>query len=924
MTTRVYTEPRFNFAEDHGEGGIKQVIGHVIPYLEARDCVFVERPEDADVVWYHATPYATTRVYLESRPGIAVVCSNHGLYWESYNWDESSLAANAEVIDGLRLADVVTVPSQWVANALHRGIIADIRVVPHGIDLAEFAPPETPGNYLLFDKTRVDPVCDPSPVFALAQRMPDQKVVMTGEPTTDLPNILKLGRIPYEDARELARNAGLYLCVTRETFGLATLQAMAAGVPVVGYRYGGQAEICPTEAEGAILVPPGDVDALAVAVQRALSGRYELGKAARARAAEYTWERAASLYYRAFEDAIAAHASPVRVTVITTAYNAQATIARTIRSARAAMGADDEYIVVDDASTDGTRRAAVEAIDLDPRVVFVARETNGYLAQARNDALRLARGRYVTCLDADDELPPDALDALAGELDKDRTTQIGYGKVFFIDDFPQPNGTIEEHPAEYGFGPGRSQWPFPFDWETQAQGTNVTCMPYASMIRTAWLKRAGGWRTRCRTGEDIDLWQRLVTGGARPRMVTEADTLIYHTSTTSMSIANRLPDWGSWYPWTGAAGRRVTPPFGVPFAPPASTGWRAWPVSHHAEPRVTVVIPVGPGHERYVLDALDSVAAQTYRRWECIVVPDTPGEFPTMPGWVRVADGRASRGVAAARNAGWRSGTAPYVVFLDADDYLDADALEHLVETIDRHPELAVVYPDYWERIGSTSQGRTTYEYRPHPLPDWDCNEAEKPGAVYAVTAIYRRDALEAVGGFDEAAPGWEDGALQVALAYAGRCAARLARRLFVYTLDSGGRRADNLAREPEIVEWFRHKYEGVAKVACNSCGGGPARVSSPVMGDGGDAVVLSGGMTAVQYTGALGGSFSVRGGQSGAFYTFGAGREARKAVLNEDLGYFEASPEYAVERDGSPQAPDAKPRLQIDGPPSGVRAAVA
>ena len=37
---------------------------------------------------------------------------------------------------------------------------------------------------------------------------------------------------------------------------------------------------------------------------------------------------------------------------------------------------------------------------------------------------------------------------------------------------------------------------------------------------------------------------------------------------------------------------------------------------------ISIIIPVGPGHEGILEDALDSVEAQTLRQWECIVVLD--------------------------------------------------------------------------------------------------------------------------------------------------------------------------------------------------------------------------------------------------------------------------------------------------------------
>lgn len=923
---KVYIEPRFDMTTDSGEGGIKQVIRHVTPHLEALGMEFVTTSAAADVVWYHASPYTETRTYLNAHPEKPVVCSTHGLYWAGYDWDQASLAANADVIEGLRLADVVTAPSAWVKNAIDRGILADVRVVYHGVDMDEWEPvsaqPDVP--YALWDKTRIDPICDPTDVIRLASRMPEQRFVLCAGPDgVTLPNVAILGRLPYDKARALTLNASVYLCITRETFGLATLQAMAAGVPVVGYRFGGQSEIIRDESDGGILVEPGDVDALGQALADALANRETLGLAARERAASYTWQEAARLYRQAFDDAVTAHESPVRVTVVTTAYNAEKTIARTLASFSAAAGEHDEIVIVDDASTDTTGALIDGYAAREPRAAVIHRSENGYLAQARNDALAIARGRYVMCLDADDELTPDALNVLAGELDRDRATQIAYGKLYFMGDYPSPDGQgIETKPEEYGYGPGRSPWPFAFDWAVQAEAQNVTCIPYCAMMRTDWLRRAGGWRTRCRTGEDLDLWMRLVSFGARPRMVTDADILTYHTSTTSMSVTNRLPEWGKWYPWTGAAGILSMPPWGLPSAPPR--GERAWPIGHNAEPLVSVIIPVGPEHDRYVLDAVDSVMAQTFRRWECIVVNDTGHTLGCrLPGWVKlVEEGPDTSGVAAARNAGLRAASAPYVVFLDADDWLDRTALDYLTAALEPHPELTVAYPDYWERTAAGTVAPVQWHYKPHMLHDWDCDAAQTaPGSLYGVTAIYRTDALRAVGGFDVDCPGHEDADLQMALTYAGYCAARIPRRLYVYNLETGQRRNESKRDEESVVDWIRNKYTGRDRVACGTCGG-RASVVEPIAAAVTQEVVLTGAMTEVQYNGAKAAPFTIRGGQTGMTYMFAKGDI--RPVMNEDLGFFEAQPEYVVLRGAQRQPDDAQPELTVDGPPSGRRANVA
>ena len=80
-----------------------------------------------------------------------------------------------------------------------------------------------------------------------------------------------------------------------ESFGIACLEAMAFGLPVVATRVGGLPEVIEDGVTG-LLVPPGDADALAQAMIRLLSDadlRRRMGQAGRERVLkEFTTERA--------------------------------------------------------------------------------------------------------------------------------------------------------------------------------------------------------------------------------------------------------------------------------------------------------------------------------------------------------------------------------------------------------------------------------------------------------------------------------------------------------------------------------------------------------------------------------------------------------------------------------------------------------
>lgn len=68
-----------------------------------------------------------------------------------------------------------------------------------------------------------------------------------------------------------------------------------------------------------------------------------------------------------------------------------------------------ELLIVDDASTDDTFACAEALAAADPRIRVMRHAVNRGAAEARNTALKAARGRYVACLDADDLWLPDKL-----------------------------------------------------------------------------------------------------------------------------------------------------------------------------------------------------------------------------------------------------------------------------------------------------------------------------------------------------------------------------------------------------------------------------------------------------------------------------------------------------------------------------------
>lgn len=863
---KVHVYPAFG-GEDQGDGGVRRVVERQLAHFPDYG-IEPSREQEADLIACHITAPTT---YLRLYPRTPLVAHCHGLYWAEYPWPAWALKANVEVMELLRVADAITAPSEWVAQIIRRHLARPVEVVHHGVDLAEWAVDETVENhgYVLWNKTRPDPVCDPAPMNAVAALLPDVLFISTfGEKAS---NIAITDRQPYEKAKTLVKSAGIYLCTTKETFGIGTLEALAAGVPVVGFRHGGQVEIIEHGVDG-WLAAPGDLEDLAAGIRWAIANRASLSPKCVEKAGRFTWERAAAKYAALYERT---HEAKTRkrpkVSVIVPAYKLDRYLPETLESIRAQTLGDFECIVVDDASPDRCGQIADEYASLDPRFKAIHNRTNQFHSASRNIGMETANGEYILPLDADDKIAPTTLEVLAHALDRDRTIQIAYGGVRFVNEDGQT-------PTDYrieGQTPGHSGWPLPFSFEGQARGLNYP--PIASMFRREVWECTGGYRRRCRTGEDADLWLRASSYGFRPVMVTTEDTLIYRNREGSVSRTENPYKWVHWYPW-GAA---------IDLAPAGALTREQLPVPSYDPPAISVVIPVGPGHEHLVIDAVDSVEAQSFRAWECIVVNDTGGPLPRLPAWVKIVTTEGRRGVAAARNAGIRQARGTFFVPLDADDLLQPDALQWFATAAEMHPG-EIIYCDFFE------DPHTPDVYSVYETPDYNPSVLLRRGALHPVTALTPRSAWETIGGYDETAPCWEDWLFQLAAIDNGICSRRLAAPLFTYRKFTGARRESNQVDfercKQAVQDRFGKFWRREKDIMGCGCTANPT-TQSPVTGM--MAARHPGtptGAVLVRYVGLRTGSVSFRGIDTGTVYTFAA-NEPPRWVYESDLETFRRKP---------------------------------
>src|SRR5215469_2073716 len=108
----------------------------------------------------------------------------------------------------------------------------------------------------------------------------------------------------------------------------------------------------------------------------------------------------------------AAHCAPL-FTIFTPTYNRAHTLHRAFESLSAQTLRDFEWIVIDDGSTDGTEALVASWIKSANFPMRYLRQDNSGKHIAHNRALEAARGKFFSCLDSDDALPPDSLEKLA-------------------------------------------------------------------------------------------------------------------------------------------------------------------------------------------------------------------------------------------------------------------------------------------------------------------------------------------------------------------------------------------------------------------------------------------------------------------------------------------------------------------------------
>ncbi|MFB2837628.1 glycosyltransferase [Floridanema evergladense] len=207
----------------------------------------------------------------------------------------------------------------------------------------------------------------------------------------------------------------------------------------------------------------------------------------------------------------------VIISVVIPVYNGEKTIKETIDSVLKQTFTNFELIIINDGSIDRTLEIIYSIKDERLKVFSYP---NAGLAASRNRGIYLAKGQYISFIDADDLWTPDKLELQLKALEENSEAAVAYSWT----------DCINETGKFLGKG---SYLSFSGDVRANLLLTNFIDSGSNVLIRTEALKKVGYFDESRKSCEDWDMWLRLASGYSF--IAISKPQVLYRISSTSMS-----------------------------------------------------------------------------------------------------------------------------------------------------------------------------------------------------------------------------------------------------------------------------------------------------------------------------------------------------------------------------------------------------
>ena len=204
------------------------------------------------------------------------------------------------------------------------------------------------------------------------------------------------------------------------------------------------------------------------------------------------------------------------VSIYITNYNYGSYIKEAIESVLNQSFKDIELIIIDDGSTDNSREIIESYAHLNnTRIIF---QKNKGLNVTNNIAMRLAHGKYLVRLDADDYFSEDAIEKMCLKLESDSQLGLVFPDYYLIDTLGDVIAKEQRHA-------------FDKDVSLLDQPAHGAC----TMIRRSFLEKLGGYNESFSCQDGYDLWIRFT---AKYKVVNINEPLFYYRQHNSNLTKN--------------------------------------------------------------------------------------------------------------------------------------------------------------------------------------------------------------------------------------------------------------------------------------------------------------------------------------------------------------------------------------------------
>jgi glycosyltransferase involved in cell wall biosynthesis len=212
------------------------------------------------------------------------------------------------------------------------------------------------------------------------------------------------------------------------------------------------------------------------------------------------------------------------VSILIPAYNAEAWIGETIKSAIGQSWPHKEIIIVDDGSTDQTLAVARQFAS---KEVAVVSQKNHGAAATRNDAFSLSQGDYIQWLDADDLLSSDKV-----EKQMRVSEEVSSARMLFSSGW----GYFAYRNDRARFSP-TSLWAdlSPVEWLLRKLGENLHMQTATWLTSRELAQAAGKWDVRLLSDDDGEYFCRVLLASDGVRFVPGAKVFYRITPSSRLS-----------------------------------------------------------------------------------------------------------------------------------------------------------------------------------------------------------------------------------------------------------------------------------------------------------------------------------------------------------------------------------------------------